>query len=109
MEPTWAPVPIHRSLDGEEEIGTPLDFVDCHPLVGGDQCVRLFVCPLQDVEIVEGEVFTRVRREQLPDQGAFTRLPRAGEDDHGKGVQRLMDQRREMALQWGVANYSCHA
>ncbi len=91
-----------------------MDFIDRHPFVDREQRIRLFMRSFQDVEIIEGEVFARVRREQFTDQSAFPCLSCAGDDNHGECIQGLADKRCEMTIQRDVQiihrvddNHSC--
>jgi hypothetical protein len=77
---------VHRSLDSQQEVRRALHLVEGQPVEVADQGVRLLPRPLQDLQVIEGEVGAVVNG---LDQGALAGLPRSRDHDHRKGAQRL--------------------
>ncbi len=87
---------VDQRLDGEEEVGLPLDLVERQRRVPLKQVVGRLGGLLTHPEVVQREVRTVRERLAFLGQRALARLASSGEHDHGErlevGVQGGVDQ-----------------
>ena len=98
-----APVSVHGTLDGGEQLRNPLHFVQSDFVRhAGDESGRIRHGGLVVVVLIQAEVGS-IRR-QLPGERRLAALPRAEQADHRGVVQRLLDNRRQRAGKQGCVS-----
>ena len=98
QEPARRPGRVHGPLHRGKDSRNPLHLVQDHRLGAEQQPFRIALSRLHDVQIVEGEIPARTRREFAPER-CLPGLPRAGDDDRGRLAEvcqkRLPDGSRQ--------------
>ena len=89
-ETSGATVCVHGELDGQQQLGHSLHFVDHHGVQALDEALRVLACRLQRGAVVESQIVAAGRSE-LPHQRGLAGLSRTVDQDYGRIFQRVDD------------------